>query len=221
MEQPNFKKVSNEQDMQSAISEMRAGIGRVDAFTQLLADERTKNEEKAKQESWTKYAALSMALIALIAGYSMSKGSVCAGQAANDLSEATYNQTKASDQWSFFQSKAQKALVTELEISLKSAQPNPDKEAIDALKAKVKRYEKEREEIKATAEKYEKSRDDFRKDAETMTALSNKFGAASQGFQIALAIGGLCLLSKKKPMFAITLLGAAYGIVKLAIALFC
>ena len=210
---------SNEQNMSSAILEMRAGIERVDAFTRLLAEERTKNEEKAKKDAWTKYAALAMALIALVAGYSMSKGAGASAKASKDLSEATYNQTKASDQWSFFQSKSQKLLLTELEISLKSAQPVPDEKVIESLKSKVKRYEKEREEIKAEAEKFEKTRDAFRKEAEELTTLSGKFGQVSQAFQISLAIGGLCLLSKKKPMFFLTLAAAAYAVVRLVMAL--
>ena len=210
---------SNEQNMSSAIQEMRAGIQRVDAFTQMLADERRKSEEDSRKEAWMRYAALATALIALVAGYCMTQESGASGTAAKDLSEATYNQTQASDQWSFFQSKAQKLMLTELEITMKAAQPGTDPKELEALRAKVKRYESEREEIKKKAEDFEKQRDFFRKDAEAQTALANRIGQASQAFQISLAIGGLCLLSKKKTMFALTLLGSAYAIVKMVLAL--
>jgi len=202
---------SNQELMQVAITEVRA-------FVKNQTEKEAKAELKAKAEAWTKYAALSMAVIALIAGYAMSKGGSCSGRVAKDLSEATYNQTNASDQWSFYQSKAQKQLLAELEINLKTATKS-DEEGIKALKAKVTRYDKEKAEIQAGAKKFEEARDGFRQDAERMTALGGKFGQAAQAFQIALAIGGLCLLSKKRWMWYITLGAAAFGVYLLALAL--
>ncbi len=202
---------TNNELMQVAITEVRA-------FVKNQTEKEAKAEQKAKAEAWTKYAALSMAFIALVAGYTFSKGGTCSGRVAKDLSEATYNQTNASDQWSFYQSKAQKQLLTELEINLKAAEKS-DEEGLKALKAKVARYDKEKAEIQAGAKKYEDARDAYRKDAERMTALGGKFGQAAQAFQIALAIGGLCLLSKKRWLWFITLAVAAVATYLLVVAL--
>jgi Na+-translocating ferredoxin:NAD+ oxidoreductase RnfD subunit len=53
-----------------------------------------------------------------------------------------------------------------------------------------------------------------------MAALEAKFGKAAQTFQIALAIGGLCLLSKKKWLWYITLAVSAVATYLLGMALF-
>jgi len=189
--------IDNDQTMHEAILEVRAFIGNQTA-------EKAKAEAQAQQERWTRYAALSMAFIALIAGYTMSRGGDCASRMTKDLSEATYNQTQASDQWSFYQAKAQKQLLTELEINLRSL-TKADDASVDELKKKTARYDKEKADIKATAEKFEGVRNIYRADAEKMAGLAARFGKAAQTFQIGLAIGGLCLLSKKKWLWFVTL----------------
>jgi hypothetical protein len=128
--------INNDQTMHEAILEVRA-------FIQHQTEERTKAEAQARQDRWTRYAALSMAFIALIAGYTMSKSGDCASRMTKDLSEATYNQTQASDQWSFYQSKAQKQLLTELEVNLRTVS-NTDNASLDDLKKKISRYDKEK-----------------------------------------------------------------------------
>jgi hypothetical protein len=203
---------------QTNVELMQVAITEVRAFVKNQTEKEAKAELKAKAEAWTKYAALSMAFIALIAGYTMSKSGSCSGRAAKDLSEATYNQTNASDQWSFYQSKAQKQLLAELEINLKTATKS-DEEGVKALKAKVARYDKEKVEIQAEAKKFETERDRYRLDAERMTILGGKFGQSAQAFQIALAIGGLCLLSKKRWLWFITLGAAAFASYLLVLAL--
>jgi hypothetical protein len=203
---------TNDENMRDAILEVRA-------FTKSMQEEKAKAEAKAKGESWTKYAALSMALVALIAGYAMAKGGTCSGRVSKDLSEATYNQTQASDQWSFFQAKAQKEMLLETELHLRDAVQDKDQARRAALESIVKRYEQEKGEIKVKAEEYEAARNKYRKDSEEQTVLGGKFGLAAQTFQIALAIGGLCLLAKKRWLWFITLAVAALAVVRLAIAL--
>ena len=203
---------------QSNIELMQGAITEVRAFVKNQIEKEAKSEQKARAEAWTKYAALSMAFIALIAGYTMTKAGGCSGRVAKDLSEATYNQTNASDQWSFYQAKAQKQLLTELEISLKTA-TKADEASLAPLKANVVRYGKEKAEIQIEAKKFEAARDVYRKDADRMTVLGGKFGQAAQAFQIALAIGGLCLLAKKRWLWFITLGMAAVASYLLAAVL--
>src|SRR5208283_2132880 len=197
---------------------MHEAILEVRAFIQHQTEERAKAEAQARQDRWTRYAALSMAFIALIAGYTMSKGGDCASRMTKDLSEATYNQTQASDQWSFYQAKAQKQLLTELEVNLRSLS-NTDPAGRDDLKMKLARYDKEKADIKAEAEKFESLRNTFRADAGKMAALAAKFGKAAQIFQIGLAIGGLCLLSKKRWLWYVTLGVAAIATSLLVMAM--
>jgi hypothetical protein len=203
---------TNEDSMRDAILEVRA-------FTKSVTDEKARAEAKARSEGWTRYAALSMALIALVAGYAMAKGGSCASRASKDLSEATYNQTQASDQWSFFQAKAQKEMMLETELRLRGVMQDRDEAQRASLESTIRRYEKERGEIKEKAESFEAARNTFRKDAEDQTALGAKFGLAAQTFQIALAIGGLCLLAKKRWLWYLTMAVSALAVVRLVLAL--
>jgi len=217
-------------DAQSATNELRDSMKRVDAFMVELknekiraAQEKAEAEAKAKAkeqaDGWIKYAALAMLFITLTAGYCATRGGSCSGKASKELSEATYNQTKAGDQWSFFQSKSLKLALAESETNIRECFPNPDPNALKTLREKVKRYEKEREEIKAQAEAYEKTRDELRADAEIQTVKSAKFSRASQAFTLTLAVGALCLLLRKKPMVLAVVVGAAYSVVLMVLAL--
>jgi hypothetical protein len=198
---------------------MRDAILEVRAFTQSVVDEKARAEAKARSEGWTKYAALSMALIALVAGYAMAKGGGCASRVSKDLSEATYNQTQASDQWSFFEAKSQKQMLLETELHLRDVVQDKDKAQRAGLEATVKRYDQEKAEIRAKAETFEAARNAFRKDAEEQTALGAKFALAAQTFQIALAIGGLCLLAKKRWLWYLTLGVSLVAVARLVLAL--
>jgi hypothetical protein len=198
---------------------MRDAILEVRAFTKQVTDEKARAEAKARSEGWTRYAALSMALIALVAGYAMAKSAGCASRAAKDLSEATYNQTQASDQWSFFQAKAQKEMMLETELHLRGVMQDRDEAQRAGLESTIKRYERERAEIKGKAESFEAVRNSYRRDAEDQTALGARFGLAAQAFQIALAIGGICLLAKKRWLWYLTMLVSALAAARLVLAL--
>lgn len=203
---------SNDESMAEAILEVRR-------FTKSVEDEKAAAAAKAKAESWTKYAALSTALIALIGGFAMSRGAACAAKVSKDLSEATYNQTQASDQWSFFQAKAQKQMLLETELHLRDVLQDKDETRRTGLESTVKRYDQEKAEIKAKAEGFEAARNGFRKDAEEQTVKGAKFGQAAQIFQMALAVGGLCLLAKRRWLWGVTLAVAVVGVVRLVMIL--
>ena len=210
--------MSSFQESQAAADNqsMSAAIIEVRSFVNNQLTEKEKNEAKAKAERWTRWAALSTALLALLAAQATSKAGAFSGRAAKDLSEATFNQTKASDEWSFYQAKAQKQSLVEMEIRLlKDAQPAE----LAALTAKSARYEKEKAEIKVEAEKFEKVRDELRADAERSTNLSGKFNQAVQSFQLALAVAGICLLTKKRWLWVLNLAVGVYGSYLLILAL--
>jgi hypothetical protein len=207
------KSQSNEENMRDAILEVRA-------FTHSMNEEKAKAEAKARSEGWTKYAALSMALIALVGGYSMSKVSGCSGRQSKDLSEATYNQTQASDQWSFYEAKSQKQMLLETESHLRDALQDKDAARRAAIEATIKRYDQEKADIMAKAKVFETARNAFREDADLQSAMGAKYGLVAQIFQIALAIGGLCLLAKKRWLWYVTLGVAAVAVVRLGLVLF-
>ena len=110
-----------------------------------------------KKEGWMTYMAITTVLIAVAATLSTFKGG---GFSTRSL----LNQTKASDQWAFYESKSIKGYIydqrrenLELQLATLERQKGNDsivkryKELAIDYKVKVKKYEDEKEEIKKVA----------------------------------------------------------------------
>jgi len=77
------------------------------------------------------------------------------------------------------------------------------------VKAKVEKYDKEKNEINDQAKKLEENRDAARKNATSAAEHSKQMGLSITLFQVAIAMGAMCLIVKKKPLwFAAMILGA-------------
>jgi len=85
------------------------------------------------------------------------------------------------------------------------AEAGADASKVQAYKSKVERYEKERKEISQKAADFEKKRDDARNLAAHASELGRKIGVASTLFQVAIAIGGVCLIVKKRWLWGASL----------------
>ena len=183
----------------------------LDELKQLVAELRAEHvaqKEKEKRERWTKYVSLTMVVIAVLAAIATLKGGGFSTRTLKDMNEATFNQTQASDQWSFFEAKSIKQNLYQIELDHLNAAPAPDAAAVAKMKAKVEKYEKDKADITATAKKYETARDDARKSATVSAEHSKQMGLAITLFQIAIALGAMCLIVKKKPLWIVsTILG--------------
>jgi hypothetical protein len=149
------------------------------------------------KERWLTYMAITTVLVAVTATLSTFKGG---GFSTRSL----LNQTKASDQWAYFQSKSIKSYIFDmrrenLELQLASIENQKGKEPlikkyeglIEDYEQKIKQYEKEKEEITKAATGFENERDDCKKH-------SGKFGIAVIFLQISILLASIATLSKKK-----------------------
>jgi Domain of unknown function (DUF4337) len=174
-----------------------------------LRAEHVAQKEKEKRERWTKYVSLTMVIIAVLAAIATLKGGGFSTRTLKEMNEATFNQTQASDQWSYFEAKSIKQNLYQIELDHLTAAALPDAAAIAKLKAKLDKYEKDKADITALAKKFEAARDDARKTATSAAEHSKQMGLAITLFQISIALGAMCLIVKKKPLWiASTLLGA-------------
>jgi len=168
----------------------------------LVAEIRADHDEvkrKEKANAWTKYVSLSMIILAVLATIAGGKGGGYSSTVMKELNEATFNQAAASDQWAYYQAKGVKQTIVELEL---------DRNPADAKVAeKVKRYETERKAIAAQATDAEKKRDVARATANHAAEASKAMGVASSLFQIAIAVGGICLIVKKRWLWYVSLGG--------------
>jgi hypothetical protein len=139
--------------------------------------------------------------------------SLLAGHAAN---EAILAQTKATDQWSYFQAKSTKAHVFEVGSEIVSALASSP-EQVQPTRARFlkesKRYEKEKDEIKHEAESLEaESHKEFRK--------HQRFALAVSMFQVGIVLSSVSILVRFRPLYYLSLIAAAAGVVSFGVGFF-
>ena len=167
--------------------------------------------EEVKKENWLTWMAITTILIAVAATLSTFKGG---GFSTRSL----LNQTKASDQWAFFQSKSIKSYIYDLrrenlEIQVASLEKQKGNEdlvkkyngLIADYTQKVKTYETEKEDISKTARGFENLRDESK-------LHSDKFGVGVIFLQISILLSSIATLSKKKYVWICGLILGAIGI---------
>ncbi len=177
-----------------------------DTIAEFLAELRTDRaatKDKEKREAWTKFTSMTIVCIAVVAAVATQWGAKYSSRTLTNLNEATFNQTSASDQWSFYQAKSIKQTIAE--GSLEEATKSGNIKLAEALQAKIKRYDGEKAEIMAKAKAYEEKRDAARNAATLSSRKGGEMGLAISIFQISIAIGSICLVMKKKGLWWISL----------------
>jgi hypothetical protein len=143
---------------------------------------------EAEGNRWIVYVALTTAIIAVLSA-------ITSLIAAYHADEATLSQLHASDQWQFYQAKGIKSDVLASEGKILKAM---GKEPIAADEDKIKENKKEQQEIMSKA-----------KEAETEShqhvESHNILARSVTLFQIAIAIGAISILIKKRIYWFISL----------------
>jgi hypothetical protein len=188
--------------------------------TELKAD-RAELKAKEKREAWTKYTSMTLVFIAVLAAVATQWAGKYSTRVLAQLNQATLNQAAASDQWSYYQAKSIKQNLAEeaRDSALQNGRTNDPValKRVEAAAAKVARYDKEKAEIMAKARSVEQSRDEARKAADESSARGANMGLAVSVFQIAIAIGSICLVTKRKPLWFVSLALAALATAKMVV----
>jgi len=147
------------------------------------------------KEKWVLFVALSTAVIAVLAAIT----GLLAGTHAD---EAMLAQMRSSDQWAFYQAKGVKADILNSSNSILIALGKaPDMEAAN----KVKKERQEQQEIMAEAKA-------AKKESDTHVAKHEIFARGVTLFQVAIAIGAISIITKRKNLWVVSLCFAAVGI---------
>ena len=178
----------------------------------LKADQQAQ-KDKEKRDAWTKYVSLSMICLAVLGAVATQRGAGYSSTNMKQLNEATFFEGAASDQWAFFQSKSLKLTLCEMEAD-RLAEAGADAQKIKMYKDKATRYESERKEISQKAADFEKKRDEARAVAARASEMGRKIGVASTLFQVAIALGGVCLIVKKRWLWGVSLSLGALAVVQ-------
>lgn len=146
-------------------------------------------------ERWVLGVALTSAILASLAAVT----SLQAGHLAN---EAMIAQIESSDQWSFFQSKSIKESQLGSKIGILDALGKP---AADADKAKMREYEDDKKKIQEKAE-------ELQKEAKENLHRHESLARSVTMFQVAIAVGAISVLTKRRAFWFLSLLFGAGGL---------
>ena len=181
-----------------------------------IAADRAAQKDKEKRESWTKYVSLSMIILAVLAAIATQRGAGYSSAIMKQLNEATFNQAEASDQWAFYQAKGIKGAVAAEEHDILTASGHADSKLVADLSKKIDRYATEQNDILTEAKKFEAKRNEARTAATLAADRSREMGLATTIFQIAIALGGVTLIMRKRWLWNASILTGAIATVQMA-----
>jgi len=191
-------------------------LAELKTFIADLKADRASQKEKEQRESWTKYTAVSLVFVAVLAAVATQWAGKYSSRTLVELNNATFLQAEASDQWSYYQAKSIKQNLYEAlpEVVSKDVGAGGINGAA-AFAARVAKYGKEKEEIREKAEALEKRRDAAREAASQSSQHGGAMGTAVSVFQIAIALGSISLVTKKKPLWYLALAFAALATLRM------
>lgn len=175
-----------------------------------IAESTQEAVEKAHESTLSTLAAVMVALTATF----MALCNVKDGNVVQAMAQA---QTKAVDQWSYYQAKSTKQSMAEnsadlvaLQRDLAPAQAKETRAALEAriadFKTKAARYEEEKAAIRAEAERLEK-------DYDTLNTHDDQFDMAEAGLTVAIALFGITILTQRRWMLGLACGFSAFGFI--------
>jgi hypothetical protein len=194
---------------------MSDNLNELKGLVAAIADDRAAQKDKEKRESWTKYVSLSMIILAVLAAIATQRGAGYSSAIMKQLNEATFNQAEASDQWAFYQAKGIKGAVAAEERDILTASGHADSKLVADLTKKIDRYATEQNDITAEAKKFEAKRNEARTAATLAADRSREMGLATTIFQIAIALGGVTLIMRKRWLWNASILTGAIATVQM------
>ncbi len=121
--------------------------------------------------------------------------------------DAAIKKTEAANRWAYFQSKSSKQNLAEIAMDLA-----PSEEQKAKYKAKIERYETEKNEIKKEAEALEKESADFDHQSEQQLHQHHRWAQATTALQVSIALAAIALLTRRRWMEGATLAVGGVGV---------
>src|SRR5436853_201421 len=175
-------------------------------------DETVSQAVENAEKSHDRLNNLIAALVALLATFM----ALCNIKDGNIVQAMSQDQSKAVDQWSYYQAKGTKQSLAESvldQLQIHRAEPNlPPQESalldkeIGIYTANVKKYEQQKEEIKKVAEGAEK-------DYDHLNVHDDQFDMSEAAISIAIALLGVSALTRNRWLFGLAVVFAVFGMV--------
>src|SRR5262245_4301300 len=213
------------------LKELRNDIGEVRSHIQGMKAEREAAKAIADSERWTKWVALSIVFLAVAAAFASQRGGSYSGDGIKELYRAGIEQGKATNQWSYYQSVSIKLHMYEFEkrgesqpkaagapdlklaalsaISGRAADVGVGKDDaakyMASLEKKISKYSKQKDEIQKRAKGHDKKQEEHMNASHESQAHSTRIALALAILQVAIAVGSISALAKKKPLWFVSL----------------
>jgi hypothetical protein len=166
--------------------------------------------------TWSRYLSLSTAVIAVIAAVASLESGSSSNEAILEKSEAMLDQSRASDQWAYFQAKGLKATLSEGEAAiLGDGKP----EVAAKLTADAKRYRGETEAIQKMARGLEDKVHDSNERSAQLMEHHHRFAIAVTLLQIAIALSAIAALTRRRSLWFVGLAVSAAGLAMFVVGL--
>ena len=140
--------------------------------------------------------------------------SLHAGSTVNEAlvlkSEATQLQSRASDQWAYYQAKGIKGAIASSAASAYAAANRPTPDSLSRVPA---RYAADQVNIQAEARKLETERDTKSAEADTLLVAHHHLAFAVALLQVAIALGAVSALTRQRLALAFSALSGVAGII--------
>ena len=160
-----------------------------------VEEELQEQAERAK-EPFDRNVALTMAVIAAVMAIVSVAGQIL-------VTEELLNQQRASDQWSYYQAKDIRRYESDIARDVMAA-VSAGPAAVNKYAANMERYDKERGEIQTEARKLEEE-----SHVNGNRALRSHIGEVF--LEIGIVLASLAILTKRRPMWYLSMLSAVVG----------
>jgi hypothetical protein len=171
--------------------------------------ERALESEGGRSPRWTLYLSLSTAIIAVFAAIASLQSGANSNDAILEKNDAILSQSKASDQWAYFQAKGVKASLALSQAEMLGAS-NPELSA--KFRSDAKRYKAEQDEIEKLARELEAKVEESNLRSERFLERHHRFAISVTLFQIAIALSAIAALTRRKALWFVGLAASAVGL---------
>jgi hypothetical protein len=158
-------------------------------------------------------SAITAAVLAVLAAI----GSLISGHAVN---QAILAQTKATDQWSYYQAKSTKQQLYEVGAKLIEAlSPSAGGGAAESRAGSLRQFQQERD-------RYDREKEEIKKEAENLEAESrhefhkhHQFALGIACFQVGIVLASVSILVRNRVIYTLSLVSGAAGLICLIMGL--
>jgi hypothetical protein len=173
-----------------------------------LDETREVGEHARGAAPWITGLSLSTAIIAVLAAIAALQSGSRANDAMLEKNDAVLHQSKADDAWAYYQAKGVEATVYATQ-----AESAPRPELAERWRAQGEREKVERAEIRHKAEEEERQVAEADRKSEHNLHVHHQFATSVTVFQVAIALAAIAALTRRKPMWWVSLAVGVVGTV--------